>query len=46
MYAHNLYYLNFTRKLILRLYVVVRVGGGKSSNTAAPLVVLPTALLQ
>jgi hypothetical protein len=30
---------------MLRPYVVVRVGGGKSSNTAAPLLALPTALL-
>ena len=46
MLIYNLYYLNFARRLILRLYVIMRVGGGKGSNTAAPLLALPTALPQ
>ena len=46
MLAYNLYYLSFARRLMLRPYVIMRVGGGKGGNAAAPPLVLPTTLPQ
>jgi hypothetical protein len=43
MLAHNLYYLNFAGRLMLRPCVVVRVGGGEGGDAAAPLFAPPTA---
>ena len=43
MLAHNLYYLNFARRLMLRPRVVVRVGGGEGGDAAAPPLAPPTA---
>ena len=43
MLAHNLYYLNFAGRLMLRPRVVVRVGGDEGGDAAAPSFALPTA---
>jgi hypothetical protein len=43
MLAHNLHYLNFARRLMLRPRVVVRVGGGEGGDAAAPPLAPPTA---
>jgi hypothetical protein len=43
MLAHNLFYLDFAGRLMLRPRVVVRVGGGEGGNAAAPSLVPPTA---
>ena len=43
MHAHNLYYLNFAGRLMLRPRVVVRVGGGEGGDAAAPPLAPPTA---
>jgi hypothetical protein len=42
MLTHNLHYPNFTRRLILRPRIVVRVGGCESSDAAAPPLAPPT----